>query len=680
VLPSKPRWFLFGALLLSLLVVGLTFNLAQTTQAMQDAAPIPPAPASIRGAVATDTPACGLAWRGVSSPHPAGTSELDGLAGISDSDVWAAGTYTATGVTHTLIEHWNGSSLSIIPGPDGGGTNSRLAAVAARASDDVWSVGYTGTANASQTLVEHWDGTSWSVVPSPNVDTRNNLLYAVAGAGPDDVWALGTHLQTNINLYRTTAMHWNGSGWTFAYNSPGYGNNYFYGAFAFSQNVVWAVGGEEDMAQHWNGTSWSPSGGVLLGDIYGVVAAAPDDVWAVGNYLEQGYSSVYHYDGSIWLPFPNNTGTHLRAISAIWRDDIWAAGFDDSNHLLIERYNDPCAGPTNTPTGTPPTATPTATHTTTSSPTNTHTPTNTPQPTGPPAHTNTATNTPTIPAGTSTPLAPTGTPTHASTSTSTPFVPTATSTPFAPSNTPTTAPIASPSGTPTIPPAASASPTASPSVPTGSTATAMMCTLEFTDVQPNSTFYPYIHRLACQGIISGYTSGCSTGNPCFRPGNNVTRGQTAKIVSNAATFNDRILPDTQTFSDVPPGSTFWLYVERVALHGAINGYACGGLAEPCVPPTNRPYFRPTANLTRGQTAKIVAVARGLPAPPAGQQTFQDVPEGSTFWMWVEELAGTGAINGYACGGPGEPCIPPSQQAILPAGQPRDERAAIQDRC
>jgi hypothetical protein len=33
----------------------------------------------------------------------------------------------------------------------------------------------------------------------------------------------------------------------------------------------------------------------------------------------------------------------------------------------------------------------------------------------------------------------------------------------------------------------------------------------------------------------------------------------------------------------------------------------------------------------------------------------DVPEGSTFWEWVEALATTGAIQGYPCGGPGEPC-------------------------
>ena len=31
-----------------------------------------------------------------------------------------------------------------------------------------------------------------------------------------------------------------------------------------------------------------------------------------------------------------------------------------------------------------------------------------------------------------------------------------------------------------------------------------------------------------------------------------------------------------------------------------------GAGEPCVPPANLPYFRPNANVTRGQTSKIVA--------------------------------------------------------------------------
>lgn len=99
------------------------------------------------------------------------------------------------------------------------------------------------------------------------------------------------------------------------------------------------------------------------------------------------------------------------------------------------------------------------------------------------------------------------------------------------------------------------------------------------------------------GIIGGYPDGT------FLPGNNATRGQIAKIVSNAAGYNDTVT--THTFMDVPQGSTFYLFVERLATRGIMSGYACGGAGEPCGP-GNPPYFRPGNDATRGQVAKIVS--------------------------------------------------------------------------
>jgi hypothetical protein len=179
------------------------------------------------------------------------------------------------------------------------------------------------------------------------------------------------------------------------------------------------------------------------------------------------------------------------------------------------------------------------------------------------------------------------------------------------------------------------------------------CTATFSDVPPGSTFYDYVRCLACQDIISGYPDGT------FRPNSRLTRGQLSKIVSNAAGFNEP--PSGQTFEDVPSGSTFYDFIERLSSRGYISGYPCGGVGEPCNPPQNRPYFRPNANVTRGQASKIVASAKGLAAPPPGQRTFEDVAVGSTFWEWIESLASVGAIGGYPCGGLGEPCVPPGNR-------------------
>jgi hypothetical protein len=219
------------------------------------------------------------------------------------------------------------------------------------------------------------------------------------------------------------------------------------------------------------------------------------------------------------------------------------------------------------------------------------------------------------------------------------------------------APVATPTATATTPPATS-TPTNTPEptqTPGGPTATPVPCTISFTDVPVGSTFYPYIQCMACMGIINGYNSGCETGNPCFRPGNNVTRGQLAKIVSNAAGFSDT--PGPQQFQDVLPGSTFYDFIWRLANRGIVSGYTCGAVGEPCIGPGNLPYFRPNNNVTRGQMSKIVSEAAGFSETP-GPQQFQDVLPGSTFYDWIWRLADRGIMGGYACGGAGEPCVGP----------------------
>jgi competence protein ComEC len=186
------------------------------------------------------------------------------------------------------------------------------------------------------------------------------------------------------------------------------------------------------------------------------------------------------------------------------------------------------------------------------------------------------------------------------------------------------------------------------------TATPTACTRQFTDVPVGSTFYQYIHCLFCLGIVSGYSDGT------FRPFNNVTRGQLSKIVSNSAGFNDT--PTGQQFQDVPPtgvGSEFYTYIYRLAHRGFITGYPCGGPFEPCVPPGNLPYFRPNANATRGQISKIISNAAGYNDTPTGQQ-FQDVPVGSTFYVYIYRLSIRNIITGYPCGvAPAGPCVPPA---------------------
>ncbi|HEX9989615.1 MAG TPA: S8 family serine peptidase [Chloroflexia bacterium] len=153
----------------------------------------------------------------------------------------------------------------------------------------------------------------------------------------------------------------------------------------------------------------------------------------------------------------------------------------------------------------------------------------------------------------------------------------------------------------------------------------------FSEIQTNQVFqditsyhpeYVHINRLANRGVMGGYPCGEVPEEPCyapqyrpyFRPDNDATRGQISKIVSNARAFNETILG--QYFEDVPPGSTFYTWIQRLAWRGIVGGYPCGGTYEPCGS-GNLPYFRAGNNATRGQAVKIIVNAFnniGWPGP------------------------------------------------------------------
>jgi hypothetical protein len=137
----------------------------------------------------------------VPSPNASSLNFLRGVAAASANDVWAVGDSVVNpndgvSVYHTLIEHWNGSAWTVIPSPNRGSGNNSLSAIAVRSTRDVWAVGYfddlTGSIPIRRTLIQHWNGTSWTVVPSPNAGTGDNWLTSiVAPAGGSQVFASG---------------------------------------------------------------------------------------------------------------------------------------------------------------------------------------------------------------------------------------------------------------------------------------------------------------------------------------------------------------------------------------------------------------------------------------------------------------------------------------------------------
>lgn len=134
----------------------------------------------------------------------------------------------------------------------------------------------------------------------------------------------------------------------------------------------------------------------------------------------------------------------------------------------------------------------------------------------------------------------------------------------------------------------------------------------YSDVPPDAPLWVFIERLSARAVVGGYPCGGVTepcdgqSRPYFRPNSAVTRGQAAKIVSNAGGIVDPEPNTQQTYADVAYNSTFWVYIERLSTRSIVGGYPCRNGSDEACDPMNRPYFRPAGDLTRGQAAKLVS--------------------------------------------------------------------------
>jgi hypothetical protein len=176
------------------------------------------------------------------------------------------------------------------------------------------------------------------------------------------------------------------------------------------------------------------------------------------------------------------------------------------------------------------------------------------------------------------------------------------------------------------------------------TATPTACPAgQFSDVHASDYFYTPVQYLVSHGVVSGYAD-CT-----FRPYNNTTRAQMVKIVTLGFAIPIQTPAGGEyTFADAPPSQPFFAYIETAAAHNVISGYACGGAAEPC-DSRSRPYFRPNANVTRGQLSKITVGAAGWSPVNPVRPTFGDVAPGTAFYTFVETAVCHGVISGYADG-------------------------------
>src|SRR5439155_13866460 len=159
----------------------------------------------------------GSRWAIVTVPTPgAGAAYLRAVGGVSGTDVWAAGYQTTqSGAQQSLIEHYDGVAWTIIPSANPASLAVYLSSIVALATNDVWAAGhYLDNAGIYRTLVEHWDGSSWTIVATSNAGNGDNALNGLAAVGPNDIWAVGYWLSTPGGSSATLVLHFDGTNWS----------------------------------------------------------------------------------------------------------------------------------------------------------------------------------------------------------------------------------------------------------------------------------------------------------------------------------------------------------------------------------------------------------------------------------------------------------------------------------
>lgn len=221
---------------------------------------------------------------------------LSGITALASDNIWAVGassTISPETPDRTLIERWNGSTWQAVTSPNSGSNGNDLASIAAVSVDDIWAVGtIQKSADAGGpfgALVEHWNGSSWTLVSAPAPGAYSNGLASVTALASDNVWAVGYYQNNANDPDRALIEHWNGRVWSVVADaSAGPGNNVLSGITALAPNDIWAVGtaSQETLAEHWNGSSWaviaSPSPNPTYNSLNAIAAIASDNIWAAG--------------------------------------------------------------------------------------------------------------------------------------------------------------------------------------------------------------------------------------------------------------------------------------------------------------------------------------------------------------------------------------------------------------
>ncbi len=193
---------------------------------------------------------------------------------------------------------------------------------------NVWTVGSNEDVDEPRAVALRWLGTGWKRVGVP---VTHASWSAVAFTTPSDGWAVGASVGSGVGIAR-----WDGRRWMAVPGADlGKRRAGLEDAAAAGKDDVWAVGSVSIAAakagvlvEHWDGVRWTvvPTPDVGQSHLQAVAAISRANVWAVGNQVDN--TLIEHWDGERWEVIPNPAAPMgaLEDIVAVSARDIWAVG------------------------------------------------------------------------------------------------------------------------------------------------------------------------------------------------------------------------------------------------------------------------------------------------------------------------------------------------------------------